>query len=82
MFVLRKESEDERSIQQHEYPINKYVDMKKKPKKSLNIKVGVDYNFAAINLVSASSGVIFNDEHSSSIDRNQPNQFLHILQDN
>lgn len=56
--------------------------MKKKPKKSLNIKVGVDYNFAAINLVSASSGVIFNDEHSSSIDRNQQNQFLHILQDN
>lgn len=34
--------------------------MKKKGKKSLNIKVGLDYNYSALNIVSASSGVLGN----------------------
>lgn len=34
--------------------------MKKKGKKSLNIKVGLDYNFIGLNMISASSGVIAN----------------------
>lgn len=32
--------------------------MKKKVKKSLNIKVGLDYNFSCLNLGSNSSGII------------------------
>lgn len=66
MFVLFKgDSDDEKSVDP-EYPTNKYVDMKKKAKKSLNIKVGLDYNFSCLNLGSNSSGII-NQEYSSSI---------------
>lgn len=61
MFVFYKGDDENRQINDHEYPINKYVDMKKKANKNLNIKVGVDYNFTAINMVSASSDALFND---------------------
>ncbi len=54
---------------EHEYPISKYVDMKKKGKRNLNIKVGLDYNYSGLNIISASSGVIGNEEFSSSLDR-------------
>lgn len=64
MFVIIKGDEDDKSIQDPDYPINKYVDMKK-GKKSFNIKVGVDYRYSGINILSASSGPI--GEFSSSI---------------
>ena len=35
--------------------------MKKKVNKNLNIKVGVDYNFTGMNMISASSGALFNN---------------------
>ena len=56
--------------------------MKKKGKKKLNIKVGLDYNHLALNIISASSGVIGNEEFSSSIDRNEASKLLPVQFDN
>ena len=77
MFIIPKGDEDDKSINQDpDYPINKYVEMKK-GKKSLNIRVGVDYRYTGINIVTASSGVL--GDLSDSIERTADNKILASL---